>query len=416
MSRWKGALALAGVRWAWKRYRRRHEPPPSPIRQNTELLAWGAAGAALGVGASALSERRRTRRMRGKVVLVTGGSRGLGLQLAREFGASGASVVICARGREGLDRAVAELTGRGVDAHGVPCDVGDPEAVDALLDAAVERFGRLDVVVNSAGTMRVGPQETMSDEHFAQAMDIMFWGPFHLSRAAAERMRGTGGTIVNVTSIGAYLSVPHLLPYSVAKRAWAALSEGLAAETGGTGVRVLTVVPGLMRTGSHKGVVFSGDPEREYAWFALAAGSPLLSVSAERAARSIVHATASGRGFLIISPVTRIGLAVHGVAPGFTQRALRVVGRLLPGAPDMAMERPGSQAADSRVGRLVDTVAVLNERAGRRMNQRSRAEDGGSRDGDTGTAQTGGATDAAYDPELTGSRVPEDEGGPAPEE
>ena len=410
MSRWKGPLALAGARWAWKRYRRQ-EPPPSPIRQNAELLAWGATGAALGVGVSALSERRRARSMRGKVALVTGGSRGLGLQLAREFGASGASVVICARGREGLDRAVAELTGRGVAAHGVVCDIGDPKAVDALLDAAVERFGRLDVVVNSAGIMRVGPQETIADEDFAQAMDIMFWGPFHLSRAAVERMRGTGGTVVNVTSIGAYLSVPHMLSYSVAKRAWAALSEGLAAETGGTGVRVLTVVPGLMRTGSHKGVLFSGDPEREYAWFALAAGLPLLSVSAERAARGIVRAAASGRGFLIITPATRIGLAVHGVAPGLTQRALRVVGRLLPRAPQIAMERHGSEAADSRIGRLVDTVGVLNDRAGRRLNQPSRGEKGRPRD----TGRDTGSKDAAQDPDLAGARVTEDEGGPAPD-
>lgn len=344
-------------------------------RSGAELLAWGAAAAALGAGASALSERRRARRMNGRVVLVTGGSRGLGLQLAREFGAGGASVVICARGREDLDRAVAELTGRGVEALGVVCDVTDPEAVDSLLDDAVDRFGRLDVVVNSAGIMRVGPQRTLPDDAFVQAMDVMFWGPFHLSRAAMERMRGRGGTIVNVTSIGAYLSVPHLLPYSAAKHAWAALSEGMAAESGGSGVRVVTVVPGLMRTGSHRGVVFSGNPEREYAWFALAAGAPLLSVSAERAARRIVAAAASGRGFLVISPIARIGLAVHGVAPGLTQAGMRLVGRLLPGAPERVEERSGSEAADSRIGRLVGVVAALNERAGRRMNQSSRAEE-----------------------------------------
>ncbi|MFE1098949.1 SDR family NAD(P)-dependent oxidoreductase [Nocardiopsis alba] len=369
-------LALAGARWLWRRHRRSQESTPvSAGRSGAELLAWGAAAAALGAGASALSERRRARRMNGRVVLVTGGSRGLGLQLAREFGAGGASVVICARGREDLDRAVAELTGRGVEALGVVCDVTDPEAVDSLLDDAVERFGRLDVVVNSAGIMRVGPQRTLPDDAFVQAMDVMFWGPFHLSRAAMERMRGRGGTIVNVTSIGAYLSVPHLLPYSAAKHAWAALSEGMAAESGGSGVRVVTVVPGLMRTGSHRGVVFSGNPEREYAWFALAAGAPLLSVSAERAARRIVAAAASGRGFLVISPIARISLAVHGVAPGLTQAGMRLVGRLLPDAPDRVEERSGSEAADSRIGRLVGVVAALNERAGRRMNQSSRAEE-----------------------------------------
>lgn len=370
MISWKAPLALAGARWAWSKARRKYAPAPA-YKRNLELLAWGAAGAVIGVGASALSERRRSGLMSGKVVLITGGSRGLGLQLAREFGASGASVVICARGREGLDRAVAELTGRGVEAHGVTCDVTDAEQIESLLDEAEERFGRLDVVVNSAGIMRVGPQEALTDAHFQQAMDIMFWGPFHLSRAAVGRLRSTRGSIVNITSIGAYLSVPHLLPYSVAKHAWAALSEGMAAETAGTGVRVTTVVPGLMRTGSHRGVVFTGDPEREYAWFALAAGLPLLSVSAERAARHIVHATAKRKGFLVITPAARVGLAARGIAPGLTQEAMRLVGWLLPDSPQRVEERPGSEAGDSRLGRLVNSVAVLNERAGHRMNQSS---------------------------------------------
>ncbi|WP_017587064.1 SDR family NAD(P)-dependent oxidoreductase [Nocardiopsis ganjiahuensis] len=378
MISWKAPLALAGARWAWSRARRRYgsAPTPEPARgRNLELLAWGAAGAVIGVGASALSERRRSGLMSGKVVLITGGSRGLGLQLAREFGASGASVVICARGQENLDRAVAELTGRGVDAHGVVCDVTDPEQVETLLDEAEQRFGRLDVLVNSAGTMLVGPQDALTDEHFRQAMDIMFWGPFHLSRAAVDRLRATRGSIVNITSIGAYLSVPHMLPYSTAKHAWAALSEGMAAETAGTGVRVTTVVPGLMRTGSHRGVLFRGDPEREYAWFALAAGLPLLSVSVERAARHIVHATARRKGFLVITPTARLGLVARGIAPGLTQEAMRLVGWLLPDTPGQVEERLGSEAGDSRLGRVVNTVAVLNERAGRQMNQRSRAEE-----------------------------------------
>jgi NAD(P)-dependent dehydrogenase (short-subunit alcohol dehydrogenase family) len=373
---WKAPLALAGARWAWTRARRTCAPAPEPASARTrslELLAWGAAGAVIGVGASALSERRRSGLMAGKVVLITGGSRGLGLQLAREFGASGASVVLCARGRQDLDRAVAELTGRGVDAHGVVCDVTDTAEVESLLDEAEQRFGRLDVLVNSAGVMRVGPQETMGEEHFQQAMDIMFWGPFHLSRAAIERLRPTRGSIVNITSIGAYLSVPHMLPYSTAKHAWAALSEGMAAESAGTGVRVTTVVPGLMRTGSHRGVVFTGDPEREYAWFALAAGLPLLSVSAEHAARSIVRATAKRKAFLVLTPATRLGLAARGIAPGLTLEAMRLAGRLLPDAPEQVEERLGSQAGDSRLGRLVNKVTVLNERAGSRMNQGSGA-------------------------------------------
>lgn len=370
----KAPLALAGVRWTWKRFRRgARRPEPMPAgRRCGGFLTWGAAGAALGVGAALLSERGHPRRLPGRVVLVTGGSRGLGLQLAHEFGAHGAHVVICGRGGKSLDRAVAELSDRGVTAHGVVCDVTDPAQVTALLEEVDARYGRLDVLVNSAGIMRVGPGEALTEEHFAQALDVMFWGPLRLSRQALGRLRECEGAIVNITSIGAYLSVPHLMPYSVAKHAQAALSEGLAAETAGTGVSVTTVVPGLMRTGSHRGVVFNGAPEREYAWFALLAGLPVLSVNAERAARHIVGAVERGRGFLVLTPAARIGLIVHGLAPGFLQGAMRLTGRLLPNTPSTPEERPGSEAARSPLGRTVGVVAALNERASERLNQVSR--------------------------------------------
>ena len=352
---------------------RDHRPEPvSGLRRGVRFLAWGAAAAALGVGAARLSDPGRPRRLRGAVVLITGGSRGLGLRLAHEFGAHGALVVVCGRGRQSLDRAVAELTARGVDAHGVVCDVTDPEQITALLEEVDARHGRLDVLVNSAGIMRVGPWEALTEEHFAQAMDVVFWGPLRLSRRALGRLREHEGAIVNVTSIGAYLSVPHLMPYSVAKHAQAALSEGLAAETAGTGVSVTTVVPGLMRTGSHRGAVFNGAPEREYAWFALLAGLPVLSVNADRAARHIVGAVSRGRGFLVLTPVARLGLMAHGLAPGFLQGAMRLTGRLLPNAPSTPEERPGSQAARSPLGRAVGVAATLNERASERLNQVSR--------------------------------------------
>ncbi|WP_017602559.1 SDR family NAD(P)-dependent oxidoreductase [Nocardiopsis alkaliphila] len=367
----KTSVALTGARWAWNRRRRGAERSKqvSAVRRGARLLTWGAAGAVLGVGAAMMSEHGHPRRLRGKVVLITGGSRGLGLQLAREFGAQGALVVVCGRGRESLDHAVSELTERGVDAHGVVCDVTDPEQIAALLEEVDDRYGRLDVLVNSAGIMRVGPWEALTEEHFVQAMDVIFWGPLRLSRQALGRLRERQGTIVNITSIGAYLSVPHLTPYSCAKHAQAGLSEGLAAETAGTGVSVTTVAPGLMRTGSHRGVVFNGAPEREYAWFALLAGLPLLSVNAERAAHRIVGAVARGRSFLVLTPVARAGMAVHGLAPGLIQESMRLMGRLLPNTPESPEERSGSEAARGPLGRAVGVVATLNERAYEQLNQ-----------------------------------------------
>ncbi|WP_017616498.1 SDR family NAD(P)-dependent oxidoreductase [Nocardiopsis salina] len=371
MSGWKAPVALLGARWALNRYRNRRRRPTRGERA-LDLAAWAGAGALLGVGASALAERRRSGRLHGCVTLVTGGTRGFGLQLAREFGAGGASVVVCGRDPDKLDRAVTELAGRGVDAHGVVCDVTDREQVRALVGETVEHFGRLDVVVNNAGVMRVGPAEAMEDDYFTEAMDIMYWGPFNVAREALPHLRGTEGSLVNITSIGAYLTVPHLLPYSTAKHAWAALSEGLAAETGRSGVRVTTVVPGMMRTGSHRGVLFVGDPEREYTWFALLAGLPLLSTNADRAARRVASATARRQGFVVLNPTTRAAMAMHGLAPGLTQQAMRVVGRVLPSVPDHVSARTGNESGHSRMGRLAESAAALNERAVDRLNQDTR--------------------------------------------
>ncbi|KOX12551.1 SDR family oxidoreductase [Nocardiopsis sp. NRRL B-16309] len=369
MIRWTVPAALAAGRWALSRHRRRR-PRARPV----DLVPWAVAGAALGVCASTLTERRRATLLRGRAVLVTGGTRGLGLRIAREFGAYGASVAVCGRDRERLDRAVAGLAGRGIRAHGIQCDVADPEQARSLVEEAAERLGGLDVVVNNAGVLRVGPRETMTTADVEEAMAVMFWGPYHVARAAWGRLSESRGSLVTITSIGGQLAAPHLLPYACAKAAQAKLSEALAAESLGSGVRVTTVVPGLMRTGSHRGVVFSGAPEREYDWFALCAGLPLLSMSAERAARRIVRATVRGHGYVVLTPAARLGMAVHGLAPGLTQRAASLAGWLLPAVPPEPEERPGTEAAVQGVpGQVVHALTALNEDAARRLNQPSRA-------------------------------------------
>jgi NAD(P)-dependent dehydrogenase (short-subunit alcohol dehydrogenase family) len=380
--RWKVPAALAAGRWALsggRRRRRRARERANPAHL-AELAAWGAAGAVLGVSASALNERRHATLLRGKSVLVTGGTRGLGLQLAREFGSYGASVAVCGRDRDRLDRAVAGLAGKGIRAHGIQCDLSDPAQAEALVEEAAERLGGLDVVVNNAGILRVGPRETVTTADVEEAMAVMFWGPYHVARAAWGRLRESKGSLVTISSIGGRLAPPHLFPYACAKAAEAALSEGLAAEGAGSGVRVTTVVPGLMRTGSHRGVVFSGAPEREHSWFAVCAGMPLLSMSVERAARTIVRATVRGHGYVVLTPAARLGMAVHGLAPGLTQRMLGLTGWLLPEAPGEPEERLGTELGEGVPGRVLHALTALNEDAARRLNQPSRV----------GTAVSGG--------------------------
>jgi NAD(P)-dependent dehydrogenase (short-subunit alcohol dehydrogenase family) len=219
-----------------------------PRNVRRPALALAAAGAMVAVAARFIGRASLERR----TVLVTGGSRGLGFLIARECARGGARVVICARDLAELERARAALAREGHRITAIACDVSGRAAVTSMIDQVTRTLGGIDVLVNNAGVIEVGPFETMTLDDFARAMDVMFWGMLHTTTAVLPQMRARGGgRIVNVTSIGGRIAVPHLAPYSAAKFAAVGLSEGLRAELAGSGVRVLTVTPGLMRTGSH---------------------------------------------------------------------------------------------------------------------------------------------------------------------
>lgn len=139
----------------------------------------------------------------------------------------------------------------------VECDVTDRGQVEDLVRSVSERFGRLDVLVNNADIIEVGPVTAMTVDDFATAHDVMFWGMLYPTLAALPHLRRRHrGRIINITSVGGKISAPHLLPYNCAKFAAVGLSEGLRAELAGSGVSVTAVVPGLMRTGSHLRALF----------------------------------------------------------------------------------------------------------------------------------------------------------------
>ncbi|MFF4652259.1 SDR family NAD(P)-dependent oxidoreductase [Streptomyces sp. NPDC001380] len=311
---------------------------------------------------------RRKGRLRGRTALVTGSSRGLGLQLARELAGRGCRVVLCARGAEELAAAEAELRAWGAEAASVACDLTDPEAPKLLLDTVHRYFGRLDVLVNNAGVIQVGPLGALREEDFREAMETMLFAPLRLTLAALPDLRAGRGTLVNVSSVGGRIAVPHLLPYVAAKFASAGLSEGLHAELAQDGVRVTTVLPGLMRTGSHTAARFHGRPGAEYSWFAAAASMPLLSMDAGRAARAILWAAERGRAELVLTPAAKAAVRLHGVAPATTTRLLGLAARTLPrpgDRPDHAV--PGAAAAGR--SRLPGWATALGDRAGRRLHQ-----------------------------------------------
>src|SRR5919198_818593 len=170
-------------------------------KQQTALAA-----SALAVGAALIARGLRAARaidFRGKSVLITGGLRGLGLVIARELGREGARITIAARDRAELERARDDLTARGVDVEIVTCDIRSREEIERLVQQVIVRTSSLDVLINNAGIIQVGPVEHMEVSDFEDAMAVHFWAPLHAILAALPAMRRQGGgRIVNISSIG----------------------------------------------------------------------------------------------------------------------------------------------------------------------------------------------------------------------
>lgn len=295
------------------------------------LIGWFAGGLAAYWLGRTFVRRSRRKEFVGRTVLVTGGSRGLGLVLARQLAELGARVAICARDREELQRAEQDLKYYGSRVLALECDVTDQRDVQRAVQTVENRWGPIEVLINNAGVIQVGPAEAMTLDDYDQAMRVHYWGPLHAMLAVLPQMRRQGhGRIVNVASIGGLISVPHLLPYSASKFALVGLSQGMRAELLAEGIYVTTVCPGLMRTGSHLHAQFKGQREAEYAWFAPSASAPLLAMSAERAARQILRACQHGQAHLVLSLPAKLAALLEGVAPGLTADGLSLAERLLP--------------------------------------------------------------------------------------
>ncbi|MCM2277383.1 MAG: SDR family oxidoreductase [Oligoflexia bacterium] len=296
----------------------------------------------IGVAAWRGRSRARKRRMKlaGRRVLIAGGSRGLGLALAKEFSRRGARVGILARSPDELARAQ----------EGDPalrtysCDLTLREETRRTVAQAAQELGGLDVLVNCAGVIQVGAFESMNERDFATL-----------------GLLRPGARIVNITSIGGTVAVPHLLPYCASKFAVVGFSLGLRTELLKSGIRVVTIVPWLMRTGSFIHAFFKGQREREFRLFSLAAVLPITAMSAERTARRIVGACEEGRAFRVIGLQARIARLGYAVFPGLASGFLGAVNRALPGYAG-ERSRPALPGTAHRGWRL-------RNRAGRRLNE-----------------------------------------------
>lgn len=339
----------------------------------TSSWLWAAS---LGVAALATTvwrNRRGSYELTGRTVLITGGSRGLGLVLARRAVAEGARVAICARDEQELARARQDLLtygGPGANVLTFSRDLTDGNEVRALVAEVENQLGPVEVLVNNAGIIIGGPLENLDARDFEDAMNTHFWAPFHAMQAVLPGMRLRGeGRIINISSLGGKVAIPHLTAYSASKFALVGLSEGFRAELSQFGIYVTTVCPGLLRTGSAQNADVKGQHEKEYAWFSIADALPGFTMSAEQAARRIWNAARRGDGELILSLPAKLLAGFHGLLPGTTVDVLAWVNRALPATGESAAANERRKGYESETPITRSFLTKLNRDEAARNNE-----------------------------------------------
>lgn len=312
---------------------------------------------------------RQSAKLRDQVVLITGGSRGLGLALAFEFGSRGCRLALCARDEEELQEACRRLAEKGIEAVPFVADISREEETQFLFERVIQHFGKLDILVNNAGEIQVAPFEALRHEDFESAMNLMFWAPMNLSLAALPHMtERRSGHIVNITSIGGRVSVPHLLPYSCAKFAFVGFSSGLAAEVKSRGIHVLTVVPGLMRTGSYLHAKFGGKSKKEFTWFGLLGNLPGLTIAADSAAKTILNALEKKQHNCTISLPAKLLVTAETLIPDFTRNVMSIVSGILPTAIEPTAQATGKEL-NPQLNSVFQAFTTLGRAAARTFNE-----------------------------------------------
>ena len=273
----------------------------------------------------------RSKFFKDKIALITGGSRGLGLEIARQVCARGGKVALIARDAEELARAKTDLDRFSTEVLTIPCDLLESAQIQSAVQQTLQHFGKIDILINNAGTIEIGPLTHMQLKDFDRAMRLHFWAPFILYLLIAPQMRAKGGgRIVNISSIGGKIAVPHMAAYSASKFALAGFSDAMRPELAQDNIYVTTVTPGLMRTGSQVHAKFKGDHAAEYRWFDWSRKIPFASISVERAARKILNACRRGKPALIMPCSAYFIIAANALFPNLFGRVMKMFNRSLP--------------------------------------------------------------------------------------
>lgn len=328
-------------------------------------------GLALFAGYNLAKNLVRKTSFKNKIVLISGGSRGLGLVLAKQLVQQGSSLALLARDLNELQQAqnILDQIDPSSEVMIIPCDCRDRVQVKAAVEEVVHHYGRLDAVINCIGVIATAPIENATEVDFAESIDTHFWAPYFIIEESLPYLKiQKDARIVNIGSIGGLVPVPHLAAYAAGKYALEGYSKTLRAELMKYGIHVTTVAPGLMRTGSIGQAQFKGQPEKEYAWFSVSDSLPLLSVSAEHAARAIIRASKYGKAELIISWPAKLAVQFESLFPETFADVITFVNTLLP-APGSTDNKVKGMEAHSSVSPSFATK--LSEKAAQRNNERS---------------------------------------------
>ncbi len=332
-----------------------------------------ALGLTLGAAALHISKQKVPDTFECKVALITGGSRGLGLALAKRLLTEGAYVSLLARDQGELEQAkilLSQFTSED-RIHIIQTDITDQEQLVEAFRQTVQLWGRIDLLINNAGAIIVGPFESMTLADFEAQMKLHVYANIQATKEILPIFRRKGGgRIINICSMGGKVAVPHMLPYDTSKFALAGFSQGITAELSRENISVTTVYPALIRTGSPIQAVFKGNAEKEFSWFANADVFPGLSTNAHVIADKIIEASRLRQAELIPSFIGKARGFVILIFPELMLSALGFLNRLMPRANSFRY-RTGAQAQNKN-SYLVTALADRAHEAEHDLNQKEK--------------------------------------------
>lgn len=338
------------------------------VSTQTKAMLWGLAGIGAWVVLKSNIAKKRHIDFRNKTIVITGGSRGLGLAIARLLAKEGGNLAICARDEDELERARTELLTYGVSVYTHVCDITDKVQLEEFIRSVEQQLGPVDVLINNAGTILVTPLEHATESDFRESMDTNFWAAFHAVNAVLPQMRTRKqGRIVNIASFGGKIAVPHLSTYSTSKFALVGYSEALRAELQKDAIYVTTICPGLIRTGSPRNAYFKGQNEKEYAWFKIGDSIPFFTISSADCAREVVEACRQGEAERIITLSAKVGTSIQGFAPSLISELMALVARTLPAPGGIGEQRALGKQSETRLTESV--LTTLTDQAAERNNE-----------------------------------------------